>query len=80
MTYHGRNKTLHGTQIDYSRDYEVLLMSDTLNESDSTAVSVVIDMLGNIHGVAAKFIEDPDTRDFIIHHIVRVQRLIFEVC
>lgn len=54
--------------------------SYTLSESDSTAVSVVIDMLGNIHGFAAKYIEDPEARDFIIHHIVRVQKLIFEVC
>lgn len=58
----------------------ILTESDISKESDSTAVSIVVDMLGDIHSVAAKYIEDPDTRDFIIHHIVRVQRLIFEVC
>lgn len=54
-------------------------MTNTLTDSDNTAVSVVVDMLGDIHSIAAKYIEDPDTRDFIIHHISRVQKLIFEV-
>lgn len=58
----------------------ILSEYDISKESDNAVVSIVVDMLGDIHSVAAKYIEDPDTRDFVIHHIVRVQRLIFEVC